>query len=62
MSIPDFQSSMLPLLQLMGDGKEHPNQELTQALAELMSDYGVGVSTGRVYEVKRIDYDYFEDG
>ena len=30
-------------------------------LAELMIDYGVGVSTGRVYEVKRIDYDYFEE-
>jgi restriction system protein len=30
-------------------------------LAELMIDYGVGVSTGRVFEVKRIDYDYFEE-
>lgn len=34
MSIPDFQSIMLPLLQLMGDGKEHSNRELTQTLAE----------------------------
>jgi restriction system protein len=30
-------------------------------LAELMIDYGVGVSTGKVYEVKRIDHDYFEE-
>jgi restriction system protein len=30
-------------------------------LTELMIDYGVGVSTGRVFEVKRIDYDYFEE-
>jgi restriction system protein len=30
-------------------------------LAEMMIDYGVGVSTGRVYQVKRIDYDYFEE-
>ena len=29
-------------------------------LAELMIDYEVGVSTGKAYEVKRIDYDYFE--
>jgi restriction system protein len=32
-----------------------------QELAELMIDYGVGVSTGRVFEIKRIDYDYFEE-
>lgn len=34
MSIPDFQTIMLPLLQLLGDGKEHSNQELTQVLAD----------------------------
>jgi restriction system protein len=33
-----------------------------QELAELMIDYGVGVTTASVYEVKRMDYDYFEDG
>ena len=32
-----------------------------QELAELMIDYGIGVSTGKVFEVKRIDYDYFEE-
>jgi restriction system protein len=32
-----------------------------EALAGLMIDYGVGVSTTNVYEVKRIDYDYFEE-
>ncbi len=30
-------------------------------LADLMIDYGVGVSTSSVYEVKKIDYDYFEE-
>ena len=30
-------------------------------LAELMIDYGVGVTTDATYEVKRIDADYFED-
>ena len=30
-------------------------------LAELMIDYGVGVTTDATYEVKRIDADYFGD-
>lgn len=30
-------------------------------LARLMIDHGVGVSTSRIYEVKRIDSDYFEE-
>ena len=30
-------------------------------LAELMIDYGVGVTTDATYEVKRIDADYFDD-
>ena len=30
-------------------------------LAELMIDYGVGVTTDATYEVKRIDADYFAD-
>lgn len=30
-------------------------------LTGLMIDYGVGVSTTGVYEVKKVDYDYFED-
>ena len=33
-SIPDFQTIMLPLLQLMGDGKEHSIRELTHNLAD----------------------------
>ena len=33
-----------------------------EQLAELMVDHGVGVSTAAVYEVKRIDTDYFEEG
>jgi restriction system protein len=31
-------------------------------LAELMIDFGVGVSLERAYEIKRIDSDYFEEG
>ncbi len=31
-------------------------------MAGLMIDYGVGVTTTSVDEVKRMDYDYFEDG
>lgn len=31
-------------------------------LASLMIDHGVGVSTAAVYEVKRVDSDYFVDG
>jgi len=27
-----------------------------------MIEHGVGVTTTSTYEVKRIDYDYFEDG
>lgn len=32
-----------------------------QELAQLMIDYGVGVSTDAVYELKRLDSDYFTD-
>ena len=34
MAIPDFQTLMLPLLQYMAAGKEHPNSEVLDALAE----------------------------
>jgi restriction system protein len=34
MSIPDFQSIMLPLLKYLGDKKEKSNQEITQDLAK----------------------------
>jgi restriction system protein len=30
-------------------------------LAQLMIDFGVGVSTAQVFEIKKIDSDYFED-
>lgn len=33
MPIPDFQTIMLPLLQHLSDGREHPNEETTEALA-----------------------------
>jgi restriction system protein len=37
MAIPDFQSIMLPLLRLAGDGKEHSTQEFSSKLAEAFS-------------------------
>ncbi len=33
-----------------------------ERLATLMTDHGVGVSTAAVYEIKRVDSDYFIDG
>ncbi|WP_246237574.1 winged helix-turn-helix domain-containing protein [Caldichromatium japonicum] len=37
MSIPDFQTIMLPLLQCFSDGQEHSTQELLDILAEKFS-------------------------
>ena len=34
MTVPDFQSLMLPLLRLIGDEKEHNNSEVLESLAE----------------------------
>lgn len=34
MPIPDFQSLMLPLLQYLGDNKEHSNQEILEAMEQ----------------------------
>jgi len=52
MPVPDFQSVMLPLLKKASDGKR---------LAELMIDFNVGVSSRALYDVKRIDGDYFNE-
>lgn len=110
MTIPDFQSLMLPLLQYASDAKEHSlrdaiifladvfnlsdeeRKELLskgvfittskfsqdareyvsvidskivlvdgEELAQLMIDNYVGVSTVSIYEIKKIDSDYFTD-
>jgi restriction endonuclease Mrr len=45
MSIPDYQSLMLPLLKLASDGQEH----------------SLAVSTVASYEIKKIDADYFAE-
>lgn len=37
MTIPDFQTVMLPLLQICGDAKEHTNQETYERLADQFS-------------------------
>jgi restriction system protein len=47
----DFVSSIEPKIVLI-DGKE---------LADLMIEHGVGVSTKVIYEVRKIDSDYFEE-
>lgn len=46
----DYVSRIEPRVVLI-DGKR---------LAELMIDFGIGVSTSRYYELKRVDIDYFE--
>jgi restriction system protein len=33
MAVPDFQSLMLPLLKIAGDGKEHSTSEVIETLA-----------------------------
>jgi hypothetical protein len=66
MAIPDYQTLMLPLLQLASDLKEHQLRAVTEMLADefalsidgarlirLMVDHNVGVSTVGVYEVKK---------
>ena len=44
--------STIDILKVLIDGQE---------LARYMIEYNVGVSTKQVYEVKRIDSDYFEE-
>lgn len=34
MAIPDFQSLMLPVLEALGDGREHPTKDLVQLMAD----------------------------
>ena len=34
MAIPDFEGVMLPLVEILGDGKEHPTKDLTQAISD----------------------------
>ena len=34
MAVPDYQSTMLPLLRYIGDGQEHSLREAIEALAE----------------------------
>ena len=46
MPIPDFQTIMLPLLQHLSDGREHPNQETIDALAKKF-----GLSTEELTEL-----------
>lgn len=51
MPIPNFQKILLPLLKETNiDGIE---------LAELMMSNNLGVSTENIYELKKIDTDYF---
>lgn len=50
-SVKEFVASIEPKVALI-DGKE---------LTELMIEYNIGVSSKKVYEVKRLDTDYFEE-
>ena len=53
MPIPNFQSLMLPLLELAADGRERSLSEARDALAARL-----GVGTTATYEVKRV-YSYY---
>jgi restriction system protein len=37
MTIPDFQTMMLPILKLSGDGKEHSRKECADYISDLFS-------------------------
>lgn len=48
MSVPDFQSLMLPILKFAGDGKEHSQGELKEAIAGQLQLEGEGyIAPGR---------------
>lgn len=70
MSIPTYEEIMLPLLRILSDGgtcnyKEFEDKKIIliggYKLAEYMIDFNVGITIQEVYEVKRIDNDYFEE-
>ncbi len=48
MSIPDFQSIMLPLMQLASDGKEHSFRDSVEYLAKL---FNCLMMTGKSYSL-----------
>ena len=52
MAIPDYQNIMLSLLKLSSDCAK---------LVELMIDHDVGVATEAIYQLKRVDSDYFAE-
>lgn len=75
MPIPDFQSLMLPVLEVAADGQEHAGSALIAKMvdrfglteaerAELLPSgrqlrFGVGVRIEERVEIKKIDEDYF---
>lgn len=70
MGIPTYEEIMLPLLRILSDGgtcnyKEFEDKKIIliggYKLAEYMIDFNVGITIQEVYEVKRIDNDYFEE-
>lgn len=50
--IPEYQTTMLPLLKLISNGEK---------LSQYMIDYNLEVSLQNVYEIKKIDSDCFEE-
>lgn len=60
MSIPDYQTIMLPLLKFVADGKEHTLREIIEGLADIfnlndeekdngVTTFDIYTSTGYVY-------------
>ncbi|OOF00220.1 hypothetical protein BZG78_05350 [Salinivibrio sp. MA351] len=59
MTIPDYQSLLLPLLKVVADQQAYTLRFICKRLKALMIDFGV--STGQVFEVKQLNSDYFSE-
>ncbi|WP_021024351.1 hypothetical protein [Salinivibrio costicola] len=57
MTISDYQSLLLPLLKVVAYQQTNTLRFICKRLKALMIDFGV--STGQVFEVKQLDWDYF---
>lgn len=61
MTIPDYQSLLLPLLKVVADQQAYTLRIICKRLKDLVIDFGVGFSTGQVFKVKQLDSDYFSE-
>lgn len=70
--IPKHNEIYKEILEILKDGKEYSSKEIRKEiakvvlidgreLARLMIEYNIGVSVENIYQVKRIDGDFFEN-